>query len=67
MLKTEGGDQKLEEYYQSAVETYLYDNPDVFYISASKLYLNIETTTKRKNKTYDVFINSGEKTKLFYR
>lgn len=65
VLKTEGGDQKLEEYYQSAVETYLYDNPDVFYISASKLYLNIETTTKRKNKTYDVFINSGEKPNYF--
>lgn len=65
VLKTEGGDKKLEEYYQSAVETYLYDNPDVFYISASKLYLNIETTTKRKTKTYDVFINSGEKPNYF--
>ena len=65
VLKTEGGDKKLEEYYQSAVETYLYDNPDVFYISASKLYLNIETTTKRKTKTYDVFINNGEKPNYF--
>ena len=65
ILETEGGEEKLGKYYQSAVETYLYDNPDVFYISANKLYLNIETTTKGRNKTYDVFINNGSRENYF--
>ena len=65
LLATEDGEKKLGEYYQSAVETYLYDNPDVFYITASKLYLNIETTTRGTRKTYDVFINNGNEQNYF--
>lgn len=65
LLATQGGEQKLGEYYQSAVESYLYDNPDVFYISANKLYLNIETTTKGSKKTYNVFINNGSQPNYF--
>lgn len=65
ILEKENGENLLGQYYQSAVETYLYDNPDVFYISANKLYLNIETTTKGRNKTYDVFINNGSRENYF--
>ena len=65
ILEKENGENLLGQYYQSAVETYLYDNPDVFYISANKLYLNIETITKRKTKTYNVFINNGDKPNYF--
>ena len=65
ILEKENGENLLGQYYQSAVETYLYDNPDVFYISANKLYLNIETITKRKKKTYNVFINNGDKPNYF--
>lgn len=32
---------------------------------ANKLYLNIETTTKGRNKTYDVFINNGSRENYF--
>ena len=49
----------LGDYYQSAVETFIYDNPDVFYLDVNKMYLNIETTTKRNDVSYNVFINSG--------
>ena len=59
LLSKENGDELLGEYYQSAIEAYTYDNPDVFYIEFSKLYLNIETTTRGIKKTYRVFINSG--------
>lgn len=59
LLSTEEGEKLLGEYYQSAIESYTYDNPDVFYIDYGKLYLNIETTTKRNKTTYRVFINSG--------
>lgn len=65
LLAEEGGEEKLGEYYQSAVESYLYDNPDVFYITANKLYLNIETTTKRSQKTYNVYINNGTQPNYF--
>ena len=62
VLSKDDGEKLLGEYYQSAIESYNYDNPDVFYIDYGKLYLNIETTTKRNKKTYKVFINSGNET-----
>lgn len=60
LLNEENGQELLGQYYQSAIEAYTYDNPDVFYLSPNKMYLNIETTTKGKNVTYNVYINSGE-------
>ncbi len=59
VLKEENGNKQLGMYYQAAMEAFLYDNPDVFYIDASKMYLNIETTTRGSQKSYNVFINSG--------
>ena len=63
ILDKENGQELLGQYYQSAIEAYTYDNPDVFYLSPSKMYLNIETTTSRlsNKKSYRVFINSGNK------
>lgn len=58
VLNASGGEKLLGEYYQSAVETYIYDHPEVFYINVNKMYLNIETT-KGNKVTYNVFINSG--------
>ena len=60
LLSQSDGQDKLGSYYQSAIEAYTYDNPDVFYLSPNKMYLNIETTTKGNNVTYNVFINSGK-------
>ena len=62
LLSQSNGEDLLGTYYQSAIEAYTYDNPDVFYIEYKKLYLNIETTTKGKSVTYKVFINSGNDT-----
>lgn len=59
LLKESNGQEQLGKYYQSAIEAYTYDNPDVFYLSPNKMYLNIETTTKGKNITYGVYINNG--------
>lgn len=59
LLSESNGDKILGDYYQSAIEAYACDNPDVFYIEFSKLYLNIETITRGNKKTYRVFINSG--------
>lgn len=59
VLSKENGQELLGEYYQSAIEAYMYDNPDMFYISPNKMYLNIETTTRGNKTTYNVYLNSG--------
>ena len=60
ILSKSNGKDLLGDYYQAAIEAYTYDNPDVFYLSPSKMYLNIETTTRGTKVTYNVFINSGK-------
>ena len=59
ILSQSNGQEKLGEYYQSAIEAYTYDNPEIFYLSPKKMYLNIETTTRGGTSTYNVYINSG--------
>ena len=56
ILSRENGNAVLEEDYQSAIESYLQDNPDVFYLDISKLYMNIETTKKTFSTTYNVYL-----------
>ena len=60
LLNQSNGQDLLGGYYQSAIEAYTYDNPDVFYLSPNKMYLNIETTTSGKNVTYNVYVDNGE-------
>lgn len=59
LLEQPDGEGLLSKYFQYAIEAYSYDFPDVFYIDFSKLYMNLETTTKGNSKTYRVFLNSG--------
>lgn len=59
LLQQSNGQEELGDYYQAAIEAYTYDNPDVFYLSPNKMYLNIETTTRGKKVSYHVYINSG--------
>ena len=59
LLNTEGGQDTLNADYQSAIEAYLYDNPDVFYLEPTKLYLNIESTTRGSSTTHNAFIDNG--------
>lgn len=59
LLSQENGAQLLQENYQSGMETYLYDNPDVFYLDPTKMYINIQTTKKLFTTTYEVFIDQG--------
>ncbi|MBR0350393.1 MAG: hypothetical protein IJH76_00970 [Clostridia bacterium] len=65
ILSTSNGQEMLGDYYQSAIEAYMYDNPDVFYLSPNKMYLNIETTTRGSKKSYNVFISSGDNSNYF--
>ena len=60
VLNKEGGSETLGQDYQSAVETFLYDNPDVFYINANKLYLNIKTTKTIFKTKHDVYVGPAD-------
>ena len=62
LLEQEGGTKKLQEQYQAAIEAFLYENPDVFYLDATNMYINIEKITKITGTKYNVFIDKGSKT-----
>ena len=62
LLSKEGGDELLQKQYQSAIEAFIYENPDVFYIDATNMYINIEKITKITGTKYNVYINQGHKT-----
>ena len=65
ILNTANGQDELGDYYQSAIEAYTYDNPDVFYLSPNKMYLNIETITSNSGVSYNVYINNGNENNYF--
>ena len=65
LLKLENGVNILQADYQTAVEAFTHDNPDLFYLDVSKLYLNIETTKKMWNIKYNVYIAPEEGKKYF--
>ncbi len=65
ILSQENGSEILGEDYQAAIEAYTHDNPDLFYIDITKMYLNIETTKKAWKTTYDVCI-APEEGKTYY-
>ena len=65
LLKQSDGQSLLNTYYQSAIEAYIYDNPEVFYLNPNKMYLNIETTTRGKRKSYNVYISNGNQSNYF--
>ena len=65
ILDKSNGKEELGKCYQSAIEAYTYDNPQIFYLSPNKMYLNIETTTRNGKNTYNVFINNGKEANYF--
>ncbi len=65
ILNQTNGSELLGQYYQSAIEAYTYDNPEIFYLSPNKMYLNIETTTFGNSITYNVYINNGNENNYF--
>ena len=59
VLSKEGGDAELKKQYQAAIEALVYENPDIFYLDVTKMYINIEKITKITGTRYNVFINNG--------
>jgi len=60
-LLKENGDDELKNSYQSAIEALLYENPDIFYLEATHMYINIEKITKITGLKFNVYINCGTK------
>lgn len=65
LLNSENGEQKMNTAYQSALDAYLLDNPDVFYLDVTKMYLLMNTRTVRNKTTYTVSIG-GENGFSYY-
>ena len=59
VLSQENGADILGDDYQSAIEAFTHDNPDIFYLDVNKMYLNIETTTKMFKTKYNVYISAA--------
>lgn len=60
LLNSENGDEKMNTYYQSALDAYILDNPDVFYLDISKIYLLMNSRTLGKKTTYTVTIGAQD-------
>lgn len=56
ILKEEDGSKKLGDDYQAAIEAFVHDYPEIFYLDVNKMYLNIQTTTKLLKTSYNVYI-----------
>ena len=62
LLKQENGSEELVDDYQSPIEAFLYDHPEIFYLDVNKMYLNIQTTTKLLRTRYNVYIAPADGT-----
>lgn len=60
LLEQENGSEILGDDYQTAIDAFTHDNPDLFYIDVSKLYLNMETKKKAFSKKFNVYIQPEE-------
>ncbi len=61
LLHQDDGDVILKNSFQLAINALTFDNPDLFYIDVTKLYLLTEVTTRAFSKKYEVAIGpNGE-------
>ena len=61
LLSESDGDAKLKKEYQSAIEALIYENPEIYYIDATSMFINIEKITKITGTRYNVYIDNGNK------
>ena len=60
LLHEESGEQSLNNSFQLAINALNFDNPELFYIDISKIYLLTKITTKLWVTTYTVQIGSSQ-------
>lgn len=59
LLHQENGTEVLNNSFQLAINAITFDNPDLFYLDVTKLYLLTEITTRAFSKTYEVSIGAN--------
>lgn len=59
LLNSEGGEEKLNQAFQSAWDAFSYDNVDLFYIDATKITLMNEYHSLGGIRTYKISIGPG--------
>lgn len=59
LLHEENGTEVLNNSFQLAINALTFDNPDLFYIDVTKMYLLTEITTRAFSKTYRVKIGGN--------
>lgn len=64
LLHQEDGDSILKNSFQLAINALTFDNPDLFYLDVTKLYLLTEVTTRAFSKKYEVTIGPNEENYL---
>ena len=60
LLHEDGGDVVLENAFQLSINSLMFDNPELFYIDVTKIYMSTETTSFGPLKTYRVKIGPAE-------
>lgn len=60
LLHEEGGDQVLENAFQLSVNSLMFDNPELFYLDITKMYMSTEITSFGPLRTYRVKIGPAE-------
>lgn len=59
LLQDENNTEVLNNSFQLAINALTFDNPDLFYIDVTKMYLLTEITTRAFSKTYKVSIGGN--------
>lgn len=65
LLHQENGTNVLNNSFQLAINALTFDNPQLFYIDVTKMYLLTEITTRAFSKTYRVSIGGNGNSYLF--
>ncbi len=60
LLNTQGGQEKLKQSYDDAINAINLDIPNLFYIDLSKMYLSIESTTTIFGTKYKLYMDTGD-------
>lgn len=60
LLHQEDGEQILENAFQLSVNSLMYDNPELYFLDITKMYMSTEITTFGPLKTYRVKIGPAE-------
>ncbi len=67
LLNSDGGEEKLNEAFQSAWNAFSYDNIELFYIDATKITLMNEYHSLGGIKTYKISIGPGDNANYYYK